>query len=290
MSGKNRKNKGKSGGRGGAKTNTTSAAAAELETTKSAVLPAVLAPAAPTSLQNETEPVKEPDEETYWQEGEVQKFIHTAGSTASTMSLGDLSIVSAAPAAGPTAVWIRGEEVFVTANNPSTPVNPKASIMGVSFTSPTALFASNERNPRTTGAEEDVNCGAAPTHDTATWVVLQPIKRLLVQAIAFIGTVTAAVGIEKGMRQQIDTTLHHVVDHALSLPVLVLNALSSVLRAVFAFWWGWVVWWVSLPYRVTMFVAGGTWVVFASCLVMFLNRAPGGHRVLKALNGHLTRH
>ena len=68
------------------------------------------------------------------------------------------------------------------------------------------------------------------------------------------------------------------------------QSICSMIYYLFNLWWNMVVWCVCLPYHITMFFFRISRSIFFTTLVLFLNKAPGGYLVLKALNGHIPRH
>jgi hypothetical protein len=259
------------------------------------------------------------DEVNYWQEDEVQKFLNANQTPETTPS------IAAASARTPAASYLAGTFAFASphdrsslfaAPSSSSMTDPTAgdhcstgprsviaalvefvrgSVAGLATGSMHAF--SNGYSAESSGSAGGVGgteCGAGPGQ---TWFFLLPPKRFVLRVISVLLYVCDALGVEAALTERTASAAHSWVEKVFSLPGVAVDALRAVRQSLvdlawtlLALWWTLCVWWICLPYRVTMYVAGVAWSVFVSCLVMFLNRAPGGHRVLKALNGHIARH
>ena len=266
---------------------------------------------------------KAEDEVTYWQEDEVQKFMNHVNSNP-TSSSASMSEGMAPSARTPAAEYLTGTFAFASpldrtslfaapssssqtgANGDHCSTSPRSVITGiVEFvrgsmtnlaTGTMQAFSSNCSSSADGGAAGagSADCGATPGQ---TWVFLLPPKRFVLRVISVLLYVCDALGVESALTERTASVAHSWVEKVFSVPGVALGVLRGLRQSVIdiawtllTMWWTLCVWWVCLPYTVTMYVGSVVWSVFVSCLVVFLNRAPGGHRVLKALNGHIARH
>lgn len=248
---------------------------------------------------------------TFYQEDEVQKYIrenpHELSSLASTVSLGDASTTAATANAGavppaPSAV-----------NN--SPIG-RARRFLVDSLSATVLFADDDCRPSSASSSSSSSSPSSSTSALArlmqlvvdavwgrtppaalTWALLLPLKHAVLRAISVLMYAADALGVEAALTERTAATIHDCVDRIFALPTRASAAVGAVprlaLRAVWwglSLWWAVTVWWVTLPYHMAVFVFAAMRTVCVTLLVVFLNRAPGGHRILKALNGHIAPH
>ena len=261
---------------------------------------------------------KTEEEVTFWQEDEVQKYIrenpHELSSLASTVSLGDISTtaVTTAPAV-PAQPATAAAAAAGSAAAGGSPID-RAKRFIVDSLSATVLFkdaAADECRPASSSSSSssssttsalsrlvdhvvDVVWGREPVR---TWAVLLPFKHAVLRLLSVLMYVADAVGVEAALTESTAAAAHTCVDRVFTLPTRAFEVVGTahsvakglVWRAV-ALWWAVTVWWVLLPYRVAAYVFAAVRTVAVTLLVVFLNRAPGGHRILKALNGHVARH
>lgn len=67
---------------------------------------------------------------------------------------------------------------------------------------------------------------------------------------------------------------------------MIIHRVFPVAERLFNFW----LWIVLLPYNIVSWTVQRFWRIFLLFSVFVLNRTPGGHKVLKALNGHVMKH